>query len=477
MRLMPRSFAGQLALLLVIALFVAQTVAFILFAGESVRHARERFQDIVISRMATLLRAMPDLPASARPHVLDAASSRFLSYWITDDPPQGRGPGRFGDFVPELALYLGVSPSDVHVTLLDEDPLRGRRAEIRRPRDPLDDDGDEDDGWRQGRRDGDRRDRDGRRHPFWIALSVRMPDGQWLNAVTGPPPQARPFGRVFIMSLGFSALAVALAAALLARRMVRPVRRLADAAERYGRGESFEPLAEDGPDEARRTVHAFNRMRERLDRFVADRTRMLAAISHDLRTPMTSLRLRAELVDDEETREKLIETIEEMQHMTEAALAFAKADQAAEETRTVDLQALVESLADDLSELGHEVSVEETGPVVVRCRPVALRRAIRNVMENAVRYGHRARVATARTGGRVEIRIADDGPGIPDGEIERMFEPFVRAETSRSRETGGIGLGLAIARTIMRAHGGDIALSNREGGGLDAVLTLPADTT
>ncbi len=472
MRLLPRSFAGQLSLLLLIALFLAQTLAFVMFAGERSRNARDAFHDVVIGRIATLLRAVPDLPPGSRPDVLSAASSRFLRFWVSPEPPRGSPPGSFGGFEPELALYLGVSPADIRVAVLHADPLPGRPSD-RRPPDPLEEGDGGDDGNAHGGWWHDRHDPRDHGPPFWISLSVRLPDGEWLNAVTGPPPPARPFGRAFIMSLGLSGLAISLAAIFLARRMARPMRRLAQAAERYGRGERFAPLDETGPDEARRSARAFNQMRERLDSFVADRTRMLAAISHDLRTPITSLRLRAELVDDEETRDKLIETLEEMQHMTEAALAFARADQAEEETRSVDLTALVESLADDLAELGQDVTAAEGAPVVVRCRPVALRRAIRNVAENAVRYGERARLSVRQVDGRAEIVVSDDGPGIPDGEVERMFEPFVRAESSRSRETGGIGLGLAIARTIMRAHGGDIVLANREGGGLDARLSLP----
>jgi signal transduction histidine kinase len=213
-------------------------------------------------------------------------------------------------------------------------------------------------------------------------------------------------------------------------------------------------------------------MQTRLRRFIEDRTRMLAAVGHDLRTPITSLRLRAEFVRDEDTRKKLIDTLDEMQSMTEATLAFARDDAAREETRNVELSALMESLCADLGDLGWDVKFNNGDKIPYRCRPDSLRRAARNLIENAVRYGERARVTIAAKGDSIELTIEDDGKGIPDAEKERVFQPFVRLEESRNSATGGVGLGLSIARGIVRSHGGDIALRN-ERHGLHAVITLP----
>jgi signal transduction histidine kinase len=188
---------------------------------------------------------------------------------------------------------------------------------------------------------------------------------------------------------------------------------------------------------------------------------------------LTSLRLHAELVEDGETRDKLLTILEELQRMTEATLAFAREEAAREETRLVDLSALTESLCDDLAELGMEAGFMGGGKTPLACRPVSLKRALRNLIENAVAYGHRARIALEQAAGEVRILIDDDGPGIPESELERVFAPFVRLEESRSRETGGIGLGMAIARSIVRAHGGDITLENRPEGGLRTTVRLP----
>jgi signal transduction histidine kinase len=232
-------------------------------------------------------------------------------------------------------------------------------------------------------------------------------------------------------------------------------------------------LPERGPEEVRRTTAAFNAMQERLHRFIDDRTRLLAAISHDLRTPITTLRLRAEFVEDEETRARILATLDEMQRMVEATLAFASEQASRDATRTVDLVGLVESVVGELVDLGADVQLEPSGRLPYPCRPTALTRALRNLVENAVRYGERARVRVVSDAAGVAIVVEDDGPGIAQDQIEAAFAPFVRLEGSRSPDTGGIGLGLAIARTIARAHGGDVTLANRTGGGLAATLSLP----
>jgi signal transduction histidine kinase len=218
---------------------------------------------------------------------------------------------------------------------------------------------------------------------------------------------------------------------------------------------------------------AFNDMQAALRRLVANRTQMLAALSHDLRTPLTSLRLRAEAVEAGDERDKMLATIAEMNAMIEATLAFARDEAAAEPRRRTDLSALVQSVVDDFADAGAAASMAPAPPVVAECQPAGLKRALRNLVENAVKYGMAARVAIAADGEEVAISVDDDGPGIPEAELVRVFEPFYRLEGSRSRETGGIGLGLAIAAAVAAAHGGAITLANRREGGLRATLRLP----
>ncbi len=204
---------------------------------------------------------------------------------------------------------------------------------------------------------------------------------------------------------------------------------------------------------------------------------MLAAISHDLRTPLTALRVRAELLEEGDTREKILALLDEMQCMTEATLVFVREEAAEEDTHWLDLDALVQSVCDDLSDLGQDVTFTGPGKTLYRGRSVSLKRALRNLVENAVAYGQRARVTLTAAPDMLGITIDDDGPGIAATDMARVFEPFVRVETSRSRETGGLGLGMAIARSIVRGHGGEITLANRLEGGLRVSIQLPQDPT
>jgi signal transduction histidine kinase len=309
--------------------------------------------------------------------------------------------------------------------------------------------------------------------------SLRLPDGEWLNLrVQMPPPRpwhSATFLAAFLVMTGAAILLILWAV----RRLMRPVRLLAAAADRLGRDVNAPPLDEAGPSEVATAARAFNQMAERIRRFVADRTQMLAAIGHDLRTPITRLRLRAEFMDDDEQRRKMLADLDEMEQMISATMAFARDDAAAEPASPIDIAALcrtvVDEAADARPELAEKITYEGPERLTARARPVALKRALANLVSNALTYGGaaRLRLSTAE-GGMVRLEIEDDGPGIPEAEIERVFQPFRRLEESRNRETGGTGLGLTIARNILRAHGGDVVLRNRPGGGLTAVASLPA---
>jgi signal transduction histidine kinase len=248
---------------------------------------------------------------------------------------------------------------------------------------------------------------------------------------------------------------------------------LARVADRLGRGEDTEPLPESGAREIRRLTQAFNQMSLRLRRFVQGRTQLLAGISHDLRTPITALRLRADLVEDDENRDRMLALIDDMHHLTEATLTLARDDSFTEKSDIVDLSSLVEGICDDLTDAGVDAVAHVERGVQLDCRPYSLRRAIRNLAENGAKYGKRARITMNGDAAAVRIIIDDDGPGIPEHMMEKAFQPFVRLEESRSRETGGSGLGLAITRSIVLNHGGEISLKNRPEGGLRAVISLP----
>ncbi|HEY4252048.1 MAG TPA: ATP-binding protein [Roseomonas sp.] len=314
---------------------------------------------------------------------------------------------------------------------------------------------------------------------YGFRASLQLPDGDWVNLSAELPPPRPWHSETFLIAFLLMTLAAVTLILWAVQRLTRPARVLAEAAERLGRDVNAPPLDERGPSEIATAAHAFNTMAGRIRRFVADRTQMLAAIGHDLRTPITRLRLRAEFLDDDEQRRKMLSDLDEMEAMIAATLAFARDEAAHEPAAAVDLAALCRTVADEAVDAHPDIAerIDYQGPerLVVRARPVALKRALANLVRNAVNYGGAARLSLSPPqGGMVRLAIEDDGPGIPESEMENVFQPFRRLETSRNRETGGTGLGLPIARNILRAHGGDVVLRNRAGAGLTALATLPA---
>ena len=306
----------------------------------------------------------------------------------------------------------------------------------------------------------------------YLNISLQLRDGYWLNFHTVIPKPPPTVPRQTIIFLVLTGVCLLLAILFMMRRITRPMRRLASAANGLGVGENIEPLKEEGPEDIRETMQAFNQMNQRLQRFVSDRTRMLAALSHDLRTPVTTMRLRVEMMEESSDRNNLLATLEEMQQMAEATLAFVRQASDTEPTRNVELNALLDSLCEDLADLGQKAAFTEGQETIVACRLVSLKRALRNLIENAVRYGEEARVSLEQDNGAVKVIIQDSGPGIPEESIEQVFEPFFRMEQSRNRNTGGVGLGMSIARNIIHSHGGEIVLQNT-GNGLKVIVTLP----
>jgi len=309
------------------------------------------------------------------------------------------------------------------------------------------------------------------RRPLAI-VSIRRDQEGWLNGTLMSSSVFPGWLAAVLAALGLFVFTV-VAIVLIVRYATRSLDVLIEASDQLGRGETVGPVPDEGPEDVRRTIYAFNRMRERIERFVKNRTLMLAAISHDLRTPLTSLRLQAEFIDDLPTRQRMLRTLDDMQEMTEATLAFTREDIACEDKRCIDIAALIESQCDDLSEMGLNVSCDELQRTPYNCSPGAMKRALANLIENACHYGESARVSLTQLGDELHITVKDQGPGIPEADWNRVFDPFVRLENSRNRHTGGIGLGMAIARTIAHAHGGDIALRNLKPKGLEVKLSLP----
>ena len=434
LRLWPEGIAARLGLLLLAGLAVFGVVAGLFYLDERRDRAVEHFGRVLSVRMLAIVELLENATPEERRKLLTALSDRRLSIRLLLDSPQG----------PEWD-----PPGS-----MDEDA--GRHLLRLAPRPVLMRYGDAPSGERHGR-------------PR-IVIAVGLENGGWAEFAVRPGywPRAGP-----LIWLGVVALLVVLGLVWGAHRTTRPLRRFAEAADRLGLDANPPPLPERGPRELRNATRAFNRMTARIRRLVDDRTLMLAAVSHDLKTMLTRLRLRAEFIEDGEQKEKAAADLDEMQAMLEATLAFARDDAADERPVAVDLAAMLQSLAADLADAGRAASYDGPDRLTLRGRPVALRRVFENLLDNALRYGGEAAVSLRHADGRAEVRIEDRGPGIPEALRERVFDPFFRVEASRSRDTGGSGLGLAVVRAIVQRHDGEIALEDRPGGGLRARVMLP----
>jgi signal transduction histidine kinase len=302
--------------------------------------------------------------------------------------------------------------------------------------------------------------------------SYQRPDGEWIT-IRPATHQFQLWRWLGLLCLTFTAIAVIPFAWVLAHRLAKPIGAFAAAAERLGRDPRAEPLAIEGPHEIADAAAAFNQMQARLNRYVDDRATLIAAIAHDLRTPLMRLELRLEHASAD-VRRACQNDIHDMEAMIAATLAFVRDSSQAIGRRRLDLRSLAESVTDELSDCGQHVTLAPGEPIVLEGNPAALKSLLSNLLSNAIKYAGSAEVTLRHFDGQAVIEVCDDGPGIPPEDLERVFEPFFRTERSRSRDTGGIGLGLASVRAVARAHGGDVTVENRPEGGLCARVTLPA---
>lgn len=305
-------------------------------------------------------------------------------------------------------------------------------------------------------------------------MSVPLTAGQWVLGDYLEPPVVETSSQSLLLSTGVMATAVLILSAMMIRLALAPLRTLGRAAERLGVDVTAPPMAEDGPREIRQAAHAFNGMQARIKSLIDERTQMLAALSHDLRTSLTVMHLRTEFIEDDDLRDKLQANISDMEKIVVSTLALLRDEQGGAERKQIDLAELVRSLCADLADAGQKVSYSGLDAAVLTCRPTVLKRGFTNLIDNALKYGNEARVSLERQGEWLLFRVADSGPGIPDAEMMKVFTPFYRIEPSRNQDTGGFGLGLAIVRSAARLHGGDVALENLNGGGLRVTLSLAA---
>jgi signal transduction histidine kinase len=443
LRFWPRSLAARTAVVLLLGLAIVQVAGLTIHALDRIDVQRlGQSRDLAV-RVAGLYRTMALTDPARRAAVLA-------------DLHRGH----------ELSAVLGASPPNVDMPPMP--PPEQRLLRVNMSMLPM---GGPDLRWREMVVFGG--------HPWGkVMVAMRLPDGEWLNVTARLEPLRPWHSPTFLVAFVLMTAVAGLLTLWAVRRLTAPVRVLAEAAETLGRDVNAPPLPEDGPAEVAVAAVAFNTMASRIRRFVQDRTELLTAIGHDLRTPITRLKLRCEFVEDDEQRGKMLADLEELEAMVSATLAFGRDAQSAEPVSPLDLAELLRTILDETGDAWPDKAdtLRYEGPThyTIRARSLAMKRALTNLVVNAVAYGGSARFRLLPPVDRIlTIELEDDGPGIPPGELERVFEPFHRGEPSRNRETGGVGLGLPIARNIFRAHGGDVALANRPTGGLRATVTLP----
>lgn len=440
--LWPRSMMGQMALVVALALFVAQALNF----GLALR-------DRASFRLAQATRPVATRVADALER--EAQTGRPI--------PQDRGRIRRAAANP-IPPYLTRRPEvqeELRRQLTEQGVTAGRIDTGLRPA------SDEPLPFEERRRLRDKR------PASTLLIAIELPGKGWVTTIA--PWEGNP-RRLFWLLAGQTLIlyAIMLLPVLWAtRRISRPLHVLAGAARRFRPGVEAETVEETGPSDVRAVIGAYNALSQRVTAMLDEKDQMLGAIGHDLRTPLAALRVRIESVDDEEDRARMADTIDEMNRTLDDILSLARLGRPSEPPTETDLSALIDAVVDDFRDLGHAVDYQDGQRLIARLRPALMRRAVRNLIENAVKYGGGGEVLLTSDPAQVRIEVADRGPGIPADQLAAVFDPFTRLDPSRNRTTGGVGLGLTLARAIVREAGGDIALANRDGGGLTATITLP----
>jgi signal transduction histidine kinase len=446
MQLLPSSLFGRLVLVLLIGLLLAQLLSTIILFKDRYLQLSKTQEQCLAQRMAQIVQVLESFAPSQRDKIVAILNTRRLRVFLSKAtlPPAECVPSNSSSFAPfliQMHQHLGNQRA-LCIAKINVSPTYSFMVNIGLQT-PL--------------------------HPPFVA-EVELKDGNWVgfeHVHLAEENIATPWRLLITLAvLLFTVVSLSL---LAVRWLTRPLAILADAAEHLGRDLHRPPLHENGPTEVQRAAHAFNTMQTRLSRYLEDRARILIAISHDLKTPITRLRLRVEQLDDHQLHDSFLKDLDEMQAMTAATLDFMRGLENTEPLQPLDIRALLESLQGDYEDMGLSVTLEGDTPPPYPARPQSLKRCLVNLIDNAHKYGQRVTVTLKSE--PLQIIVADEGPGIPEAALETVFEPFYRLEMSRSRATGGTGLGLSIARNIARAHGGDIILRNRVG--LEAIVSLP----
>ncbi|MGD9979798.1 MAG: ATP-binding protein [Hyphomonadaceae bacterium] len=463
------TLTGRMVLVTIVAVVVSYAVAFAIFANERGAALRRAAETAVAERVAFTAERLREAPAERRTLIAESIRDFSIRYSV-DSAPDVSQTGIGG---PASRIARGVTErmGDIDVrTQTRTFDAPSRRWRVRRDREARRRDQGEGDAF-------DFPDRGPREEAPMVrvtvaTVSVELGPGSWLNAHARlPGPRPAPFSA--IAGALVSIIVVGIGAALISRQIGRPLADLASAARALGSGQTNVAAPVSGPDDVRRASTAFNAMAERLGRQLNRQRQMLWALSHDLRTPITAIRLRAELIEDEAERQRLLASVAEMETLTEQALALARAGASEEARSTVDLAEIVRTLCGELADMGVNIRAEANEPLMCECRPSEIARALRNLAENAGKYGGGGVMRTYRNeGGEAVVEVSDEGPGVAPELLARLTAPFFRADDARG-DANGAGLGLAIAQAIADGHGGRLVLENRTPRGFSAKLVLP----
>lgn len=445
-RLVPSSLTGQIALLVALALFVAQAINFALILRERRSLRFEQVTAPAITRVVDAAERIRDgrfrEPPDGRKARLRLEPSNPIPPGLRNNPEVEQG---IRASLAEAGIPVGRIVTGVR-KLSPTDPRFARMNALRAER--------------MKRLGGE------------VMVAVELPGKGWLVLTSAwPHGDGEIIWRLILQTLIIYGI-VLVPVLWVGARVNRPLRSLANAARDFTPG-ATEPIAERGPGDVRAVIAAYNLMSGRVTAMLDEKDQMLGAIGHDLRTPLAALRVRIESVEDDEDRARMADTIDEMNRTLDDILSLARLGRPSEPPTETDLSALIDAVVDDFRDLGAAVEYENGHRLIRRIRPSLMRRALRNLIENAIKYAGAVEVSLRHDARTVSVCVADRGPGIPPDRLEAVFDPFTRLETSRNRETGGIGLGLALSRAIVREAGGEITLANRDGGGLQATITLP----
>lgn len=466
MRVIPSSLYGRLLLVMLSGLILAQLLSAFILLRDRGQVLYDSIRESLLIRTSGIVILLNSLPSTDRKQLVPLLTSPDLRINLSDRPIATTDPGQ--DSNPASLVVRNQLrerlPRDIEVRVAIEDPMMESQMPTMHHRHMMG----------GGQMSGPWAYLHGlHAKAQFYHIQAKLQDGSWVSFQRGFSERLFDWPTRLLIVLGISTSSVLLLSFIGVRSVIRPLLKLRQAADGLGKDIKQPPLKETGPTEVKDTARAFNTMQIRLKNYIEDRAGILAAVSHDLKTPLTRIRLRTDLMDDRVVRTKTQKDLDDMESMVSATLDFMRGTEAREPSQRMDLMSLLESIREDFHEAGETVELREETIEPYQGKPLALKRCFVNLVENAVRYGGQANISVVDLREKVVISIRDNGPGIPESAIQRVFDPFYRLETSRAQHTGGTGLGLGIARNIARAHGGDLVLQNRLEGGLCAELTLP----